>query len=154
MDADLIRRVEDLEETVQSLRDLPDRTLKLEVRMGAVETQIVQLRVEMHDGFSAIRREMVTKADLTAFAMKADETFATKVDLERFATKADLELFATKVELATGLSALRNEFREDIAGMGRDLAVLFLESERRTRVLIEDLVGRIAAGREGSPPAI
>ena len=79
---------------------------------------------------------MVTKADLTAFSMKADEKFATKVDL------------------ANGLSALRNEFREDIAGMGRDLAALFLESERRTRVLIEDLVGRIAAGREGSPPAI
>ena len=44
MDADLIRRVEYLEETVESLRDLPDRTAKLEVRMGAVETQIVQLR--------------------------------------------------------------------------------------------------------------
>jgi hypothetical protein len=87
MDADLIRRVEDLEETVESLRDLPDRTAKLEARMGAVETQIVQLRTEMRDEFSAIRRDMVTKDDL-------------RDELSRFATKDELrhELsrFATK----------------------------------------------------------
>ena len=127
MDADLIRRVEHLEETVESLRDLPDRTAKLEARMGAVETQIVQLRTEMRDEFSAIRRDMVTKDDL-------------RDELSRFATKDDL-------------NALRNEVREDIADLGRDFAARLLESEGRTRVLIEDLGSRITRGREGSPPA-
>ena len=153
MDADLIRRVEHVEETVESLRDLPDRTAKLEARMGAVETQIVQLRTEMRDEFSAIRRDMVTKQDFKTELAAIREEMVTKDhlrdELSRFATKDDLLRFATKDDL----NALRDEFREDIADLGRDVAARLLESEGRTRVLIEDLVARITTGREGSPPA-
>ena len=81
----------------------------------------------MRDAFSAIRSDMVTKDDL-------------RDELSRFATKDDL-------------NALRNEVRADIADLGRDFAARLLESEGRTRVLIEDLVARITTRREGSPPA-
>jgi chromosome segregation ATPase len=57
-DHDLVQRVEKLEQTVDSLRDLPERTTRLEVRMGNVETQIVHLRTEMRDEFSAVRNNM------------------------------------------------------------------------------------------------
>ena len=144
MDADLIRRVEYLEETVESLRGLPDRTAKLEARMGAVETQIVQLRAEMRDEFSAIRRDMVTKHDFKTELAALREEMVTKDDL-----RDELSRFAAKDEL----NALTNEFREDIADLGRDFAARLLESEGRTRVLIEDLAARITTGCEGSPPA-
>lgn len=161
MDADLIRRVEYLEEAVESLRDLPDRTAKLEVRVGAVETQIVQLRSEMRDEFSAIREDMVTKKDLTTEVAALRAEMATKKDLTtevaalraEMVTKEDLktEVAAVRAEMATkaGLQLMRLEFREAIAGLGRDFAALLLESEGRTRVLIEDVIARIATGREG-----
>jgi predicted nucleic acid-binding OB-fold protein len=146
MDPDLVRRVETLEETVDSLRDLPARTASLEVRMGAVELQIVQLRGEMRDEFSAIRREMVTKdefkSDLATLRM------ATKADVARLAG----EMVATMASKAD-LEALRLEVREDIAGLGREMAARILESESRTRVLFEDVVSRIATGHEGPPRA-
>jgi hypothetical protein len=153
MDADLIRRVEYLEETVQSLRDLPDRTAKLEARMGAVEMQIVQLRTEMRDEFSAVRKDMVTKEDLKTEVAALRAAMATKEDLRNGAAALRAEM-ATKGDLSNGLNGLRRELQEDIAGLGRDFAARLLESEGRTRVLIEDVIARIAAGREGSPPAI
>ena len=45
----LTERVEILEHKVESLRTLPDRATSL-------ESQILRLRTEMHDGFSAIDR--------------------------------------------------------------------------------------------------
>ena len=122
IDPELTRRVEYLEETVDPLRDLPDRTAKLEARMGAVETQIVQLRTEMHDEFSAIRSEF--KADLASLEIRTAEHFV----------------------------GLRDGLRQDIAGMGRDLAGLFLESRRQTQVLIEGLITPMTMRRETSPP--
>ena len=47
----LARRVEILEQDVASLKELP-------ARMAAVESQIVQLREEMHAGFSALATEL------------------------------------------------------------------------------------------------
>ena len=44
-------RVESLEVRVTQLEELPGR-------MDPVESQIVQLRTEMHDEFSAVRQEM------------------------------------------------------------------------------------------------
>jgi len=48
VDVSLERRIEILEENMEQLRDVP-------VRLSAVESQIVQLRAEMHTGFSALR---------------------------------------------------------------------------------------------------
>src|SRR6185295_14162449 len=107
-------------------------------------SQIVQLRTEMRDEFSAIRRDMVTKQDFKTELAAIREEMVTKDDL-----RDELSRFATKDDL----NALRDEFREDIADLGRDFAARLLESEGRTRVLIEDLVARITTRREGSPPA-
>lgn len=51
MQQDIEKRLEILEHNVESLEQLPDR-------VSAVESQIVQLRVEMRDGFSALRSEI------------------------------------------------------------------------------------------------
>lgn len=47
----LEQRVAVLEEQMRTLKDLPEH-------VGAVESQILQLRTEMKDGFSAVRGEM------------------------------------------------------------------------------------------------
>ncbi len=75
----LEERMDNIERIVEPLRELPDRVTK-------VEEQIVQLRTEMRDEFSAIRRDMATKDDLTRFATKEDLTVATRrtwTDLRR-----------------------------------------------------------------------
>ena len=48
---DLVNRVEILEHTVNTLERLP-------ARVDALSLQVVQLRDEMRDGFSALREEM------------------------------------------------------------------------------------------------
>jgi hypothetical protein len=48
------------EETLNSLRTLPERVTLLEVRVGGVESQILQLRTEMRDEFSAMHRDLAT----------------------------------------------------------------------------------------------
>ncbi|MBK5297184.1 MAG: hypothetical protein JJE40_08505 [Vicinamibacteria bacterium] len=126
--------MDNLEKIVEPLRELPDRVTK-------VEAQIVQLRTEMRDEFSAIRRDMVTKEDLTRFATKEDLTrFATKDDLTRFATKVDLAEaiapLATKEELAKAVAPLAT--KEELAK-----AVAPLATKDEMRMLHEDLVERL-----------
>jgi hypothetical protein len=137
----LVQRIEMLEETMKSLKGLPRRVDALELRMAGVESQVLQLRTEMRDGFLAT----ATKADL--------ERFATKEDLERFATKADLERYATKADLAGAVA----ELREEIAGGVREMAGQLREFERRSegrmRILIEDAMSRAITRIEGNPRA-
>jgi phosphoglycerate-specific signal transduction histidine kinase len=110
-------RVENLEKLAQTLAPLPaevrqlsQRMVSVESRLGGVESQIVQLRTDMTDGFSAIRREV-----------------------------------------KDGLEQVRTEFREDIAGLGRDMAQGFLRVEDKTRTLFEEYVGRRTVIAEGHP---
>ena len=64
------------------------------------QDEFFAVRNEMEKGFSALRKEMVTKDDLNQFATKDDlKRFATKDDLNQFATKDDLEQYATKDDL-------------------------------------------------------
>ena len=143
-DASLVRRVDMLEETLNSLTQLPERFTTLEqrfdglegrfetvearfetvearfetveARLGLVESQFVQLRTEMRDEFSAVRQEM---AELP--------------------TKQDLAGFATRAEML----AMKAELQDDIYGVNRDLTGHILETQRQMRVLYEDLVARI-----------
>ena len=131
-DADLAQRVRMLEETLRSLRDLPDdvRDLKLDVRdlkrrTTGVEVQVLQLRTEMRAEFSALRSEMATKQEL------ADGLAAVRLEM------------ATKKDLAD----LTNELREDIAGMGRDLA----EGQNQLRVMLEDVRSIVQIRSERNP---
>ena len=129
-DVDLVRRVEKLEETVDSLRDLPDRTTRLEVRMGNVEMQIVHLRDEMHSGFSATQR-----------------------DIAAVRTELKGEIAAVRTELKGEIAAVRTELREDIADLSRDMAAKFLDMGSQLQLRFEALHSSIATTREGNPPA-
>ena len=122
--AELARRVEMLEETVESLKRLPDRVGALEVRVHSLASQVLQLRTEMRDGFSAIEGRM-----------------ATKDDLARMATKDDL-------------AQLGGELREEMSSAVREMAGFILATERRLLeripVLVEDALSRIAIRNEGN----
>jgi hypothetical protein len=144
-DADLARRVEMLEETLTSLRQVPDDLKVLKGRMTRVEVQVLQLRTEMRDEFSAVRAEMATKADLAE--LRRD--MATKEDL--VAMRRDMA--------ANELAQLKRELRDDIAGMGRDLAQIILDTQRQmtegqsqTRVILEEIRSLVSVRREGNPP--
>jgi len=124
-DVDLVQRVEKLEATVDSLRELPERTTRLEVRVGNVETQIVHMRDEMHSGFSATQRDIA----------------AVRTELKEESTAIRAELAAQGAEL-----------REDIAELSRDLSAKFLDMGSHLQVQIEALHSVIATTREGNPP--
>jgi hypothetical protein len=168
--AALARRVEMLEETVESLKRLPDRVGALEVRVDSLASQVLQLRTEMRDGFSAIEGRMATKADLARMATKDDLTrmatkddlaqMATKDDLAQMATKDDLAQMATKDDLARmatkdDLAQLGGELREEMSSAVREMAGFVLATERRLLeripVLVEDVLSRIAIRNEGNP---
>ena len=53
-----IERLEVLEKKVGALEVLPERVAAVELRVGGVELQLVQLREEMRAEFSATRAEM------------------------------------------------------------------------------------------------
>jgi hypothetical protein len=123
--AALARRVEMLEETVESLKRLPDRVGALEVRVDSLASQVLQLRTEMRDGFSAIEHRM-----------------ATKDDLARMATKDDL-------------AQLGGELRDKMSSAVREMAGFVLATERRLLeripVLVEDALSRSAIRTEANP---
>jgi hypothetical protein len=123
--AALARRVEMLEETVESLKRLPDRVGALEVRVDSLASQVLQLRTEMRDGFSAIEHRM-----------------ATKDDLARMATKDDL-------------AQLGGELRDKMSSAVREMAGFVLATERRLLeripVLVEDALSRSAIRNEANP---
>ena len=151
-DADLARRVEMLEETLRSLRELPDDVRDLKHRVNGVEVQVLQLRTEMRDEFSAIRSEMATKTDL------AEGLAAVRSEMT-----ADLAdgLASVRSEIA----AAKDELREDIAGMGRDLAQIIVDNQReltdglrtlsdgqsQLRLMVEDVRSLIQIRSEGNP---
>ena len=157
-DADIVRRVEMLEETLDSLRSLPARVTGLEARVGGVESQILQLRTEMRDEFSAIHRDMATRQEMASLAGELRQETA-ELGRSLRAETAELgrslreEMAELGGSLREGMAGMKTELREDIAGMGRDLAGLFLESQRQTRVLFEEGIARVAALRESDPGA-
>jgi hypothetical protein len=146
-----------LEETLRALRGLPDDVKELKHRLTGVEVQVLQLRTDVHDEFSAMRGDMATKTILSDVLGSVRGMMATKTDLadglasvrREMATKTDLAdglaavRRATRIDLADGLAAfredlkrheladLKRELREDIAGMSQDLARIILETQRQ-----------------------
>ena len=99
----LEQRVAMLEQQMQQLKDLPER-------VGRVESQILQLRTEMKDGFSAIR------SDLRAELHGVDTGLRTELHDVRDALRSELHDVrdALRNEMREVSDALRNELREDI----------------------------------------
>jgi hypothetical protein len=119
-------RVAGLELTVNGLQRLPAAVATLVDRVGSLETQVSQLRVDMQAEFSAMRAEMVTRSDLGHFAKKEDlKAFPTRDEMrEDFAAARDdllRGLGDVKQELGTQIAAAKRDLKEQIGGAKRDL---------------------------------
>jgi recombinational DNA repair ATPase RecF len=93
---------------MRELRDLP-------TRMAGVESQILQLRVETRDGFSAIRSELLAEIRAGFSAIRSE----------------------LQAEIRAGNSAIRSELLAEIRA-GNE------ESRTFMRALYEDVIARIA----------
>ena len=113
-------RVESLERRVTTLEQLPER-------MDPLESQILQLRQEMRDEFSAVRVEMATGEEETRRTL-GEEVRAGDEETRR---------------------VLRAEIREGQVMIITELTEQIEDSRRYTRVLFEDAIGRIALVSEG-----
>jgi len=109
-----------LEGQMQEMRDLPQRVTSLEL-------QIVQLRQEMRDEFSATRAEF--RSDLAQAVTTLRSEMATKKDLAQAMTTLRSEM-ATKKDLAQAMTTLRSEMatKKDLAQ-----AMTTLRSEMATK---------------------
>lgn len=130
----LRERVTILEQKVEGLESLP-------ARMTAVEWQIVQLRNDMHAGFSALREELGGEI-LGATGSVRDELHA--------------EISSVRDELRAEINSVRDDLRAEISSVREELRAEIragdAETRRYMRVLHEDVIGRIAALQNGRNP--
>jgi hypothetical protein len=77
-DNPVLEHVENLEKTLEALVRLPVEVADLKGRVGSLEVQIVQLRAEMTEGISALRREVLELFDAGSNATESlfQETWA------------------------------------------------------------------------------
>jgi hypothetical protein len=157
-------RVESLEKTTEALRELPARVTRLEVRVTAVEEQVVQLRGEVRDGFSAVLD--VIDASSLATQRMFDETRAS-IDASRAETKEGLADLRTEMRTEFGavhsqfanvraensqeVANVRAETRQEFAKVRAEMSEGFTNVRTEMRVLHEDLVERLARIGEGRP---
>jgi hypothetical protein len=113
----LSTRVERLEQRMTALEELP-------ARVGALESQIVQLRGEMHGEFAALRMEMRAGDEETRRVLRE--------------------------ELRGELGQLRDNLRGEMKAMGDRLEAAIQEARNHSRVMFEELIERIARIGEGS----
>lgn len=106
----------DLENQVTTLASLPGDVRALTDRTGVVESQIVQLRGEMREEFSAIRSDIAE--------MRSDIT-------------------GLRNDMA-GLRGELGELREGMADNTRELAGQILATQREMRLLHEEVIDRIS----------
>ena len=129
---ELAKRLEMLEETVDSLKQLPSRMMHL-------ESQNLLLRTEIRGEFSAIRQEVARlgqtlRGEMAGLGQRLREDLASKDDLR-----------ALEARLRGETAGLRDELRDDTAAMHRELAGHILDTQRQMRVLFEEVVARIAS---------
>ena len=118
----LAKRVEILEQRVGDLQSLPER-------VAGVESQILQLRGEMHGEFSAIRGEMHSE-----FSAVRDEMHS--------------EFSAVRDELRTGLRS-HAERLEKLESAMVALRQDNEETRSQARMLHEEVLARLALLQEG-----
>ena len=113
----VVKRVEKLEKTVAALTGLPGDVSQLSRRVGTLESQILQLRTEMKDEFSAVRREL-------------GETRDNLLGVIESGGQATQRMFV--------------EVREDIRVFQQETNARFDGLSREMRVLHEDVIERIS----------
>jgi environmental stress-induced protein Ves len=122
-DADLERRVRILEAKMDELRDVPGR-------LTSVELQIVQLRGEMHSGFSAVQTQMQALNDQT------------RTEMLRLNAETRGEMVRLNADTRGEMVRLNAETREEMVRLND-------ETRTHMRALHEDVIARIALLHEG-----
>jgi cell division protein FtsB len=115
---DLVARVEVVEKKMTALEELP-------ARVSSLETQILQLRTEMKEEFSAVRQEMRSLNEETKAEMRSLNE-------------------QTKAEMRTLEDGLRREMRTFGEGLRREMSELNDQTLTHVRVLHEAVIERIA----------
>ena len=140
----LDERMVNLERTVELCKELPSRMGAVEYRLGAVEQrlgvvelQVVQLRSEMREGFSAVRQDL--RGEMAAMGTTLRGEMAAQ------GLKLRGEMRAMEDRLREEMSAIAGGLREEIR-TGDEQIIRYM------RVLHEDVLARLAAIQEGRPP--
>ena len=147
-------RVGRLEKTVEGLQTLPAAVAALGERVGSVETQILQLRAEMHVEFSGVRSEMRTE-----FAAVRSEMDTRSASVEAgFRQEIRAEIGGLREEMHEGFAAARDDMLVGLANvtseLGRQIRETAEEGKRHSQILFEEALGRISTlgeHREESP---
>jgi signal transduction histidine kinase len=149
-----------LESQMQELRTVP-------IRLAEAESQILQLRADVRDGFSAIRMDLRAELQGRVEGLRVELHHARDtLRGELGAVRDELrgELGAVRDELRGQLGAVRDELRGEIQGvrgalgavrdeLREDIRIGVEETQRLVRLLHEDLLQRIARiGEQISPP--
>jgi DNA anti-recombination protein RmuC len=155
---ELAVRVDTLEKQVSLLLQLPAQVADLTERVAGVESQVLQLRHEMRDGFSAIRSELGSRIEAVDTGLRGelasktelrDEMASLKTELrgEMASIKTELrgEMASMKTELRGEMASMKTELREDIAALGRETVGLFDAAQRNARILHEEVLDRLKA---------
>jgi hypothetical protein len=123
--------VERLERRVTEIEQLPDR-------MDRLELQIVQLRAEMRDEFSAIRQAIQIGDDGGQRSLR-EEIRAGDEETRR----------ALREEIRNGNVMIATALTEQIGDARTESRSLFEDARRENRVLFEKALARIANIQEG-----
>ena len=141
----LTTRVENLERKVELLEALP-------ARVSAVELQIVELRAELREQFSAIRQDFAVGLGEGIQALRTElrAEIATQCEAVRTDLQGEIraEGQAIRTELRAEIKAegevVRTELRKEIRDGDE-------ETRRYMRVLHEEVLARIATIQERPP---
>ena len=128
---DLANRVAILEQKVEGLETLPARLESVEGRLKAVESQIVQLRAETRDGFSAVRVEIQSESRRLVEMM--DERFIRQdVEMHRLIDETKAEMRSLNDETKAEMHRLNDETKAEMRRLNG-------ETSAQMRLLYEDL---------------
>jgi hypothetical protein len=135
-DADLERRVRILEAKMDELRDVPGR-------LTSVELQIVQLRGEMHSGFSALRTQI---DDVRAEMVRGDQE--TRAEMGRLNDETRAEMVQLNDETRAEMVRLNEGLRAEMVRLND-------ETRTHMRVLHEEVISRLTLLSEDrtAPPS-
>ena len=124
------QRLTFLEQQMQELRELPDRVERM-------ESQILQFRTEMKDGFSAIR------TDLRAELHGVETGLRTELHDVRDALRSEIR--EVRDTLRSEIHEVRDTLKSEIADVREDIRIGVEESQNLTKGLHADALQAVSA---------
>jgi chromosome segregation ATPase len=131
-----------LEQRMTALEEVP-------ARVGALESQIVQLRGEMQSEFAALRMEMRAGDEETRGVIR-EELWKTRDELiQQFRGELRGEIGQVRGEIGQVRGEV-DSLRGEMKAMGDRLEAAIQEARNHSRVMFEELIERIARIGEGA----